>query len=112
MTPLYSPPKPSHRSVFMRQSTTPLYTGFVDDCVCRRTLSVSNGCPTRVTAIPPEVPAVTSRSMLQRKLGGRGDAVEAAVKLVFVMRADVGERADEEGAGREDDEEELDLSET
>ena len=55
-TPLYSPPIPSHFMVFTKQSKSPLYTGLSTGCVWRRTLMVSNGWPTRQTAIPLNVP--------------------------------------------------------
>lgn len=42
------------------QSTIPAYCGLVDDCVCSRTFTVSNGWPTQTTAIPPAVPAAMS----------------------------------------------------
>ena len=41
-------------------STAPEYTGFFALCVCNSTFTVSNGCPSSVTVIPPHVPANTS----------------------------------------------------
>ena len=53
-----------------------MYAGFVADCVCRSTLTVSNGWPTRVTVTPPHVPAKTS--LAERTSADWGsDAAEA-----------------------------------
>ena len=51
---------PSDFNTFVAASTAPEYAGFVELCVCNNTFTVSNGCPNKVTVIPPQVPAKTS----------------------------------------------------
>ena len=78
VTPLYRPLKPSDFTTFDAASSGPLYAGFVADCVCRSTLTVSNGWPTRVTVMPPHVPAKTS--LAERTSADWGSAPDAATK--------------------------------
>lgn len=50
--PLYKPRRDSFATIDRKQSTVPLYLGFLGSCVCKWTLTVSKGCPTRTPAQP------------------------------------------------------------
>ena len=75
---MYRPLKPSVLITFDAASTGPLYAGFVGDCVWSKTLTVSNGWPTRVTTTPPHVPA--KMSLAERTRADCGSAPDAAAK--------------------------------